>query len=85
MRAALRRRQPSHEVGQPCVGGGLELRVLVQEVVELPGLVADPQVVRLGFDHVVKDHEVGEQDLIHPADRLEHIELVVVALRADVT
>jgi hypothetical protein len=45
---AVRHRQPPHEVGQPHVGGPLLLGVLMQVVVELPGLVADPQVV-VGF------------------------------------
>jgi hypothetical protein len=63
--------QPAHEVGHPHVRGPLLLGVLVQEVVELPGLVPDPQVVGLLPDDVVEDHEVGHQDLVHPPDRLE--------------
>ena len=43
--AAVVHRQPPDEVGEPAVRGPLLLRVLVQVVVELPGLVADPQVV----------------------------------------
>ena len=43
-RPAVRHRQPAHEVGHPDVGRALELGVLVQEVVDVPGLVADPQV-----------------------------------------
>ena len=74
--AAVGHRQPADEVGQPHVGGGLELRVLVQVVVELPRLVADPEVVRLVADDVVEDHEVREQDLVHPADRLEAVQVV---------
>ncbi len=56
----------------------------MQEVVELPGLVADPEVVGLVPDHVVEDHEVREQDLIHPPDRLERVQPMAVALGADV-
>ena len=74
--AAVGHRQPADEVRQPHVGGGLELRVLVQVVVELPRLVADPEVVRLVADDVVEDHEVREQDLVHPADRLEAVQVV---------
>ena len=43
--AAVGHRQPADEVGEPGVRGPLELRVLVQVVVELPCLVADPEVV----------------------------------------
>ena len=45
--AALGQRQPAHEVGQEHERRALVLRVLVQEVVDLPRLVADPQVVGL--------------------------------------
>ena len=45
--AALRQRQPAHEVGQEHERRALVLRVLVQEVVDVPRLVADPQVVGL--------------------------------------
>ena len=45
--AALGHRQPADEVGEEAVGRGLELRVLMQVVVELPRLVADPEVVGL--------------------------------------
>ena len=56
----------------------------MQVVVELPGLVSDPEVVGLGTDDVVEDHEVGEQDLVHPPDRFERMQLVTVGLRLDV-
>ena len=82
--AAVRHRQPADEVGQPDVGGLLLLRVLVQVVVELPRLVADPEVVLLVADEVVEDHEVREQDLVHPADRLEAVQVVLGRLALDV-
>ena len=82
--AAVLHRQPAHEVGEPDVGGALELRVLVQVVVELPGLVADPEVVLLGSDEVMEDHEVRDQDLVHPPPGLEAVEIVLGGLRLDV-
>jgi hypothetical protein len=82
--AAVLHRQPADEVGQPHVGGALLVRVLVQVVVELPGLVADPEVVLLVADEVVEDHEVGEQDLVHPPDRLEAVQVVLGRLALDV-
>ena len=84
MLAAVGHRQPADEVGQPDVGGGLQLRVLVQVVVELPRLVADPEVVRVVADDVVEDHEVREQDLVHPPQRLEAVEVVLRRLAFDV-
>ena len=75
--APVRHRQPADEVGQPAVCGTLELRILVQEVVELPGLVADPQVVGLRLDDVVEDHEVVDEDLVHPPPRLEAVQVVL--------
>ena len=82
--AAVGHRQPADEVGQPDVGRALLLGVLVQVVVELPGLVADPQVVLLVAHEVVEDHEVGEQDLVHPPDRLEAVQVVLGRLALDV-
>ena len=82
--AALGHRQPADEVGEEAVGGGLELRVLVQVVVELPRLVADPEVVGLLGRDVVEEHEVGEQDLVHAPPRLEGVELVLARLGGDV-
>ena len=81
---AVLHRQPADEVGQPDVGGPLLLGVLVQVVVELPGLVADPEVVLVVADDVVEDHEVREQDLVHAADRLEAVQVVLGALALDV-
>ena len=82
--AALGHRQPPDEVAQPYVGGGLQLGVLVEEVVELPRLVSDPQVILLVRDQIVEHHEVRNQDLVHPPERLEHIQLVLVGLGLDV-
>ena len=53
-------------------------------VVELPGLVADPEVIRRLADDVVEDHVVRGQDLVHAADRLEALQAVLGGLRFDV-
>ena len=82
--AARRHRQEADEVGQPDVRRRLQLGVLVQEVVELPRLVADPDVERLLAHEVVEDHEVRAQDLVHPADRLERVQVVLAGLAVDV-
>ena len=82
--AAVGHRQPADEVGQPDVRRALLLRVLVEVVVELPRLVADPEVVLLIAHEIVEDHEVREQDLVHPPDRLEAVQVVLGALALDV-
>ena len=79
-RPAVRHRQPAHEVGHPGVGRALELGVLVQEVVDVPGLVADPQIEGLVFGQLGEDHEVADQDLVHRPDRLEGVQVVLGGL-----
>ena len=81
--AVLRERQPADEVGQPRERCRLVLRVLVQEVVELPRLVPDPEVVRLRADDVAEDEVVVREHLVHRADHLERPELVLAAPRVD--
>ena len=82
--AALGHRQPAHEVRHPRECRPLQLRVLVQEVVDVPRLVADHQVVLALRDGVVEHHEVGDEDLVHPADRLERVEVVAGRLGGEV-
>ena len=82
--AARGHRQPAHEVGQPGEGRPLELRVLVQVVVDVPGLVADHKVVLALLDGVVEDHEVRDEDLVHAPDGLERVQVVVERLVRDV-
>ena len=81
--AAVGHRQHADEVGEPDVGRGLELRVLVQEVVDLPRLVGDPDVERLLADEVVEDHEVRAEDLVEAAQHLEGVERVLAGLAVD--
>ena len=83
-RAAVGHRHPADEVGQPGERAALELGVLVQEVVEVPALVGDHQVERLLGDQVVEDHEVGQQDLVHPPVGLEDVQVVLARLGRDV-
>jgi hypothetical protein len=75
--ATGRHRQPADEIGHPGEGRSLQLRVLVQVMVDVPGFVADDHVVFACLDGVVEDHEVGQEDLVHPADRLEGVEVVL--------
>ena len=56
----------------------------MQVVVELPRLVADPQVVALVAHDVVEQHEVGGEDLVHATQRVEAVEVVLGGLRLDV-
>ena len=82
--AAVGEGQVADEVGHPGVGEPLELGVLVEEVVDVPGLVAHDQVVLLAGDDVVEHHEVRDEDLVHPAQRLEAVQVVLVGLALDV-
>ena len=56
----------------------------MQEVVELPRLVADPEVVRVVAHDVGEDHEVRDEDLVHAPDGLEGVQVVLGGLRLDV-
>ena len=85
MITAIRHRQPADEVGHPHVRGAFLLRILMQVVIQLPGLITDPQVVRLITDKIMKDHEIGQQDLIHATDRLEAVQVVLSRLGLDMT
>jgi hypothetical protein len=51
--------------------------MLVQEVVDLPALVRDPDVVAILGHDVVEQHEVGDEDLVHPAPRLKAVQVVL--------
>ena len=83
--AAVGHGDEADEVGQPDVGSPLQLRVLVPEVVDVPRLVADDQVVATVLDHLLEHHEVGDQDLVHATERLEAVQLVAGGLRGDVS
>ena len=62
----------------------LSSRVLVQEVVDVPRLVADHEVVVLRRGRRRRRPEVVDQDLVHPADRLEGVQVVLGRLVLDV-
>ena len=70
-------RQEADDVGQEGERRDLALGVLVQEVVDLPRLVADPQVVGRLADDVVEEHVVGAEDLVHAAERVEGVQVVL--------
>ena len=57
--------------------------MLVPEMIDVPGFVADDQVVATILDGLLEDHEVGEQDLVHAPQRLEDMQLVLVCLVLD--
>ncbi len=81
--AVLGHRQPADEVRQPGERRALAVRVLMQVVVELPRLVADPKVIRRLADDVVEDHVVRGQNLVHTPQRLEALQVVPGGLRFD--
>ena len=83
-RSTVGHRQEADEVGQPHVLAALELGVLVPEVVHVPRLVADHDVVQALLDDLLEEHEVGQQDLVHVAQRLEAVQVVLAGLRGHV-
>ena len=83
--AAVGHREEADEVGHPrqC-STALELRVLVPEVVDVPRLVADHEVVVAVLDDLLEHHEVGHEDLVHAAQRLEAVQVVTARFRGHV-
>ena len=75
-------RQEADHIREERVRRDLALGVLVQEVVDLPRLVTDPQVVRRLAHDVVEEHVVGAEDLVHPAERVERVQVVVRPTRS---
>ena len=82
--APVRHRHPPDEVGHPDERRTLERGVLVEEVVEVPRLVADPQVEGLALHQVVEDHEVVDQHLVHAAYGVEGVQVVLARLGLEV-
>ena len=79
-RTPVGHRQPAHEVGHPGELEVLALGVLVEEVVDVPRLVADHDVVVLVADEVVEHHEVVHQHLVHLPNGLERVQVVLTGL-----
>src|SRR5215510_4227334 len=76
-RAVLPHGEHADEVGEEGVARPLEIRILVEEVVEVPALVADPEIVALALHHVGEGHEVRCEDLVHVPQRIEGVELMI--------
>lgn len=81
---AVRHREPPDKIGHPDIRRTLLFRILVQEIVELPRFVADPQIVRFVAHDVMKHHEVVHQDLIHAPQGLKCVEVVFGRFAFDV-
>ena len=56
----------------------------MEVVVDIPALVRYPQVVVVVFHGVMEDHEVRQQDLVHPSPGLKQRQIVLDALALDV-
>ena len=83
-RVVLVHRHEADEVGEEHVRRGFELGVLVQVVVEVPALVADPQIVVAAFGDVGEHHEVGRHHGVHRPQRVERVQRVVLRVRLEV-
>ena len=82
--AAVRHRHEADEVGEPRQLGLLQFGVLVPVLVDVPGFVGDHQVVAALVDGILEDHEVGDQHLVHAAQRLEAVQVVLARFQLDV-
>ena len=82
--AARRHRHEADEVGEPGELRLLQLGMLVPVMVDVPGLVGDHEIVAARLDGILEDHEVRDQHLVHAADRLEGVEIVLAGLQLDV-
>ena len=82
--AAVRHRHEADEVGEPRQLGFLQFGVLVPVLVDVPGFVGDHQVVAALVDGILEDHEVGDQHLVHAAQRLEAVQVVLAQFELDV-
>ncbi len=81
---AFGKREETHEVGEPGQRAALQFGMLVPEVIHVPGLVGDDQVVVALLHHLLEDHEVVDQDLVHVAQGLKTVQVVLAALVFDV-
>ncbi len=84
MRAARRHRHVADEVGEPGELRALQLGMLVPVVVDVPGLVGDHEIVAALVDRILEDHEVLDQHLVHAAERLEAMQVVLAGFELDV-
>ena len=57
--------------------------MLVPVVVDVPGLVGDHEIVAARIDGILEDHEVGDQHLVHAADGLEAVQIVLARFQLD--
>ena len=76
-------RQPADEVGEERVGRGLQTRILMQEEVDLPRLVPEPEVIGSLAHDVVEQHEVRDKYLVELTPRLERVQLVLTCMRLE--
>ena len=83
--AARRHRNESDEIGEPDQPRPLQLGMLVPVVIDVPGLVGDDEVVAPLLDRVLEGHEVGDQHLVHAANRLKSVQFVLAGFQLDVT
>ena len=77
VRAIGGHRHVADEVGEPGELGLLELGMLVPVMVDVPGLVSDDEIIAALLDGILEDHEVVDEHLVHPADGLKRVEIVL--------
>src|SRR5580658_9419337 len=82
--STVRHRNPPDKIRHPRKRSLLLAWVFVQVMIDVPRLVTNDEIVVLLANHVVQHHEVINQDLVHPADRLECMQIVLATLTFDV-
>jgi hypothetical protein len=82
--ATGRHRQEADEIGKPGKRRLLQLRMFVPVVIDVPGFIGNDQIVVTLFDCILKDHEVRDQHLVHSAQRLEGVKIMLTRFQFDV-
>src|ERR1700722_8311699 len=72
------------EIGEPCKRRFLQLGMLVPIMVNVPSFVSDNEVIRTSIDCILEDHEIMNEHLIHSADRLERVKIMLARFKLDV-
>ena len=83
-KAVLRNRHPADKIGEPRDGRLFQFRRFMPVVIDVPRFVSDHEVILLYLQHLLKNHEVFDQDFVHAADRLERIQVVFSGIFFDV-
>ncbi len=83
--AAFGHGQVADEIGEPGERAALELGMFVPEMIDIPGFIGDDEIIISVFDQLLKHHEIGDQYLVHAAQCLKDLKIVLAAFAFDMT